>query len=79
MARTTSVALGDHLTHFVEVLVAEGRYSSTDEVVRAGLRLLEDRESKLHRLREALEEGLESGPPAPFDVEAFVRARTAPS
>ena len=55
--------------------VAEGRYASTSDVVRAGLRLLEDEETKLAALRAALAEGEASGDPAPFDFEAFIAGK----
>ncbi|MCB8880999.1 type II toxin-antitoxin system ParD family antitoxin [Acidisoma cellulosilytica] len=72
MARTTSVSLGDHFTSFVERQVTEGRYGSATDVMRAGLRLLEDHETKLAALRAALTEGEESGQATEFDVEAFI-------
>jgi antitoxin ParD1/3/4 len=52
--------------------VAEGRFGSTSEVVRAGLRLLELEEEKLERLRAALIEGEESGPAEAFDFDLFL-------
>jgi antitoxin ParD1/3/4 len=72
MAKNTSVSLGDHFTDFIERQVAEGRYNSASDVVRAGLRLLEEEEAKLAALRAALIEGEESGPSTPFDFEAFI-------
>ena len=72
MAKNTSIALGEHFVAFVEAQVAKGRYGNASEVVRAGLRLLEERETKLSALRAAIDEGLESGPAEPFDVEAFI-------
>ncbi|MEZ6188037.1 MAG: type II toxin-antitoxin system ParD family antitoxin [Planctomycetota bacterium] len=79
MAKNTSVALGDHFARFVEALVAEGRYGSVSEVVRTGLRLLEEREAKLTLLREAIRTGLESGPGTSFDVDAFLAQKRAES
>lgn len=79
MARNTSISIGDHFAHFVDEQVRGGRYGSASEVVRAGLRLLEEREARLHALRAALIEGETSGVSTPFDFEAFVaekRART---
>lgn len=72
MAKNTSITLGDHFVQFVERQVAEGRYGSASEVVRAGLRLLEEHESRVAALRAALIAGEESGPPAPFDFDRFV-------
>lgn len=72
MSRNTSISLGDHFTSFVDRQVAQGRYGSASEVVRAGLRLLEEHEAALEALRAALIEGEESGSPQPFDSEAFL-------
>lgn len=73
MARNTSFALGDHFSGFVEAQVAAGRFSSVSEVVRAGLRLLEEREAKVKALQEALIAGEESGEPQEFDSDAFLK------
>lgn len=72
MNRNTSVILGDHFTSFVEGRVQQGRYSNASEVMRAGLRLLEEHETKLEALQAALIEGEQSGPGTPFDFEAFI-------
>lgn len=77
MARNTSVSLGDHLTTFIDAQVQAGRYGSASDVVRAGLRLLQEHEAKVRALEVSLIEGEDSGPPRPFDFEAFkVRKRT---
>lgn len=69
--KITSVALDAHFSAFAEQQVANGDYGSTDDVVRAGLRLLEEQAGKLARLRAALIEGEQSGPAEPWDFEAF--------
>lgn len=72
MPRNTSVSLGDHFTGFIDEQVATGRYNSASDVVRAGLRLLEEHETKMETLREALIAGEESGQATPFDFDAFI-------
>lgn len=75
MTRTTSVALGDHFSEFIAEQVAAGRYASASDVVRSGLRLLEEREAQMATLRAALEAGEASGASEPFDVNAYIAAR----
>ena len=72
MARNTSVTIGDHFTSFISDQVKAGRYGSASDVVRAGLRLLEEHETKVRALQEALIAGEQSGNPRPFDREAFL-------
>lgn len=73
MARNTSISLGDHFASFIDTQVQAGRYGSASDVVRAGLRLLEEHEAKVMALQNALIAGEESGPPAPFDNAAFLQ------
>ena len=61
MAKNTSITLGDHFEAFISSQLESGRYCSASEIVRAGLRLLEDSESKLQTLRQMLIQGEESG------------------
>lgn len=75
MGRNTSIALNDHFSRFIERQVQGGRYGSASDVVRAGLRLLEEHEAKLAELRAALIEGENSGLAAPFDVEEFLQSK----
>ncbi len=72
MGRVTSLSLGEHFTSFVEAQVKEGRYGSASDVMRAALRLLEEREARIAALRAALIDGEESGASKPFDFEAFI-------
>ena len=75
MSRNTSVSLGDPFARFIDAQVDGGRYGSASDIVRAGLRLLEEREAKLDALRSALSEGEASGPPESFDLDGFLRAK----
>jgi len=75
--RNTSVSLGQHFTSFIDTQVQSGRYGSASDVVRAGLRLLEEHESRVKALQDALLAGLHSGEPRPFDFEAFKARKRA--
>ncbi|MFT4184561.1 MAG: type II toxin-antitoxin system ParD family antitoxin [Rhizobium sp.] len=77
MARNTSVSLGDHFNTFIDAQVKTGRYGSASDVVRAGLRLLEEHEAKVKALQDALIAGEESGQPVPFDNAAFLKRMRA--
>jgi antitoxin ParD1/3/4 len=59
--KNTSISLGNYFDNFVSSQVAVGRYKNVSEVVRAGLRLLEDEESKTIALKKAIQEGIDSG------------------
>jgi antitoxin ParD1/3/4 len=58
--KNTSISLGNHFEEFVSGQVSSGRYKNVSEVIRAGLRLLEDEESKVIALKAAIQEGLDS-------------------
>ncbi len=61
MAKNTSISLGNHFDEFVTRQITTGRYGSASEVIRAGLRKLEDEEKKLETLRALIKEGKASG------------------
>jgi antitoxin ParD1/3/4 len=61
MAKNTSISLGSHFDDFIAKQVSEGRYGSASEVIRAGLRKLEDEQQKLETLRALIQEGKASG------------------
>jgi len=67
MAKNTSVTLGDHFEEIIERGIKSGRYSSASEVIRAGLRMVDERELKIRLLREAIEAGEKSGYIEDFD------------
>lgn len=77
MSRNTSVSLGNHFASFIDNQVQGGRYGTASDVVRAGLRLLEEHEAKVKALQNALRAGLESGEPRTFDFEAFKARKRA--
>lgn len=74
----TSYALGAKFERFVRRLLKSGRYNSKSEVIREGLRLLEEREAtramKLEELRKAFRQGIESGPGIPAE-EVFAELK----
>lgn len=77
MARNTSVTIGDHFSGFIAEQVGTGRYGSASDVVRAGLRLLEEHEAKVRALQEALIAGEQSGEPRAIDFEALKARKRA--
>jgi antitoxin ParD1/3/4 len=62
----TSYSIGKHFETFIEGLLESGRYSTASEVMRDGLRMIEEREerrkAKLEALRAEIQKGLDSGP-----------------
>jgi antitoxin ParD1/3/4 len=78
MAKNTSISLGTHFDGFIASQIEAGRYGSVSEVVRAGLRLLEDNESNLNTLRNLLIEGEQSGL-AHYSYTSFIKELDAPN
>jgi antitoxin ParD1/3/4 len=56
-----NVSIGQRWEEFVDSVVREGRYGSASEVVREGLRLVEEREARLRALRQTLEASIAEG------------------
>lgn len=68
MQKNTSVTLGPHYEQFIAQQIRRGTFGTASEAIRAGLRLLEERELRLEAVRKALIEGEESGI-ADYDYE----------
>jgi len=77
VAQDTSISHDAHFAKFLSGEVASGRYRSASDVIRAGLRLLEDQQTQMEALRAALIEGERSGEPEEFDFNAFVASKQA--
>jgi len=75
--KTTSVALGPHFEGFIQESIQSGRYNNASEVVRSGLRLLEEQEHKMAFLRAAIQEGFDSGIVEDFDAKAYLHEMKA--
>ena len=73
MARKTSVILGEHFDDFIKSEIDSGRFKSASEIIRSGLRLLEDEKHKIRLINEALIVGEMSGEAFTFDNEKFKR------
>lgn len=72
MNRNTSISLGAHFDEFIQSSINTGRFKNASEVVRAGLRLLEEEEHKMQLLKEAIQEGIDSGIAHDFDPIAHL-------
>lgn len=73
MSKNTSITLGSYFEKFIQSILEEGRYKNTSEVVRAGLRLLEEEEQKTIALRHAIEQGIDSGIASDFDPDEHLK------
>lgn len=67
--KNTSISLGNYFDQFVSSQVSAGRYKNVSEVIRAGLRLLENEESKVIALKSAIQQGLDSPRVEDFDFD----------
>ena len=73
-----NVSIGERWETFVDRVVREGRYGSASEVVREGLRLVEEREARLKALRTMLDASdSNSGEASESDVDRALETRVA--
>jgi antitoxin ParD1/3/4 len=74
----TSYSIGKHFEGFIESLIESGRYSTASEIMREGLRLIEEREdrrkAKLEALRAEIQKGFDSGPAEEAEVDDIIKA-----
>jgi antitoxin ParD1/3/4 len=72
----TSYTIGSHFQGLIQRLLRGGRYSTASEVIREGLRLIEERETlreaKLDALRTEIRKGLDSGPAVESDISETI-------
>ena len=74
-SKNTSIALGEPFVRFAQRKVESGEYGSTSEVVREAMRRYVAEDTELEALRQALIEGENSGPPKPWNLDAFLAER----
>lgn len=77
MTKNTSINLGDHFLEFIKQQVEIGRFGNASEVIRAGLRLLEEHEDKMKALKSAIQAGEESGDFQVLDPDNFIESMQA--
>ena len=77
----TSYSIGKHFEGLIQSLIESGRYSTASEVMREGLRLVEEREEreerrkvKLEALRAEIQKGFDSGPAEGVDISEMIKA-----
>lgn len=73
MNKNTSISLGSYFDSFIQSRISAGRYKNACEVVRAGLRLLEEEENRIIVLKEAIKEGLDSGIAPDFNPQSHLQ------
>ena len=74
MSKNTSISLGGYFDRFVQDRLSSGRFKNASEVIRAGLRLLEDEENKVIALRNAIQEGMDSGIDPDFNPQEHLNS-----
>ena len=74
MSKNTSISLGDYFDQFVQSSINRGRFKNVSEVIRAGLRLLEEEENKVIALKNSIQEGIDSGIAHDFDLKKHLES-----
>lgn len=77
MNKNTSVSLGNYFDEFIQSRISGGRYRNASEVIRAGLRLLEEEEDKIIALKKAIQVGIDSGIDHQFNPEEYLKSLKA--
>jgi len=75
MSKSTSILVGEEQNVFIQAQIKKGRFGSTSEALRAGIRLLEERELKIENLRAAIIKGEKSGKPTAFKTESYIATK----
>ena len=74
----TSYSIGKHFEDMIDDLIKDGRYATASEIIRDGLRLVEEREerrkAKLEALRAEIQKGFDSGPAQEADIDEMIEA-----
>ncbi|RLD41242.1 MAG: type II toxin-antitoxin system ParD family antitoxin [Bacteroidetes bacterium] len=73
MSKNTSVSLGNYFDDYIQNRLYSGRYKNASEVIRAGLRLLEEEENRVLALKNAIQDGLDSGIANNFNPELHLK------
>ncbi|QCK15722.1 type II toxin-antitoxin system ParD family antitoxin [Mangrovivirga cuniculi] len=77
MNKNTSISLGEYFDKFVKDSVSQGRFKNASEVIRAGLRLLEEEENRVLALKNSIKEGINSGHAVDFDPDNHLKSLKA--
>ena len=72
MGKNTSISLTERHQKYLQAKVESGEFASASEVIRDALRRAEERDRRIAALDAALKEGLDSGPPQPFELDEFI-------
>lgn len=73
MNKNTSISLGSYFDEFVQNSLSSGRFKNASEVIRAGLRLLEEEEAKVVSLKSAIQDGIDSGIAQDFNAKEHLQ------